>query len=158
MSFQDSANIATTLLFPVTILLGVVAWRINNKLKNIQDVVEIFGSLAIVIRKAVKTGEDETYPYLHLQNVGTRIIYLDHYIFNGKKYKLNGQVLASTYSQAESNYYWIELPTNDETHVSVNIQYRDTDNRTWKTEVIADRFGNRSIDWRVQSYPKKQIK
>lgn len=36
---------------------------------------------------------------IFIQNVGTRLLYVDNYIFNGCLYKTDGQILSSTYSQ-----------------------------------------------------------
>lgn len=126
--------------------------EINTKLGQLQDVVEIHGALLLESTKD-KDNKDIYIPYICLQNVGTRIIYLDSYLFNGKKYILNGHILASTYSQTLANYYRVKLPTNGDDHVSLTVRYTDVDGRKWETEIIADK--TQEWGWKVSPYPKK---
>ncbi|MEK7504114.1 MAG: hypothetical protein AAB550_01235 [Patescibacteria group bacterium] len=127
---------------------------INDQLGKLQDVVEIHGALLLIETKD-QNDNKVTKPYICIQNVGTRIIYLDSYTFNGIKYQLNGHILASTYSQTLANYYQIELPTNNQTHVSLSVRYKDQDNRTWETDILAK--NNASWGWKISPYPKKLI-
>lgn len=137
------------------IYIGKKQNEINGKVGKLQDVVELHGAL-LVVQSEDKEGKKINRDYICIQNIGTRIVYLQSYLFNGKKYKLDGHVLASTYSQTLANYYQIELPTNDENHVSLKIIYRDVDDRLWNTEIFADK--DSSWGWKVTTFPKGFVK
>lgn len=77
---------------------------------------------------------------------------MDRYVFNGVVYNTNGQVLPSTYSQADANY-WIDMPTNGQAHVSISIYYHDLDDRKWKTDVTVDLTDG---SWKANSLPRKR--
>ncbi len=94
-------------------------------------------------------------PFIHVQNVGTRLIYLDKYIFNGREYATDSQILPSRYSQAENNFYRIELPTNEEIYVSLEIFYHDLDNRSWSSRVIARKEG--LLGWNIKTLPREPL-
>lgn len=128
--------------------------EINEKLGNLQDVVELHGALLIEQEKDKEGKIIKEKPYICVQNVGTRLIYLERYTFNGKKYLLNGFVLASTYSQTLANYYKIELPTNGENHVFLSIRYRDQDDRVWKSEIVAEAAPG--WGWKIIPYQRKK--
>lgn len=130
----------------VALYIGIKQNQINEKVGKLNDVVELHGALLVVtaIQKQ----------YICIQNIGTRIIYLQHYSFNGKKYKLNGHTLASTYSQTLANYYQIELPTDGQNHVSLEVVYRDIDGRFWTSEIYADY--DSSWGWKISSLPKEE--
>lgn len=80
---------------------------------------------------------------------------MDKYIFNGRVYETAGQVLPSTYSQAINNFYKIELPTNRENHVSLEVFYRDIENRKWSSVIYADKNQN---NWDVRTLPRKMTR
>lgn len=130
-------------------VVGFFAYKINSRLSDLHDSVELYATSAIN-----KTGDKEI-PIIHIQNVGTRHVYFDRYIFNGKIYKLDGQVRPPTYCGAENNFYWIELPTNGESHASVVIEYHDIDNRRWSTEIFANLTNG---FWKLDTMPRKIIK
>jgi hypothetical protein len=157
---QDDLQLWQTLgtwaAFFAAVLTALLAWRIgkrqnklNEQFGKIQDSVELYATCG---QKVDASGDPVGPPFLHIQNVGTRHIYFDRYIFNGRTYLLNGQVRPSTYSNADSNFYWIELPTNGETHVSVIVEYHDIDERKWKSEILAD-FVNAT--WLAETFPRQ---
>lgn len=148
-------NLVAFITLYVAYTIGKRQNEINEKLGKLQDIVEIHGALMIVETKD-KDNKINYKPYICLQNVGTRIIYLNSYVFNGKKYILNGHILASTYSQTLANYYQIELPTNGETHVSLTVRYIDQDERIWETEIFAEL--DQKYGWKISPYPKKLVK
>ena len=131
--------------------LGKEQNKINNAIHRTQDTVELYCSSLIIVNKDEKDQIISALPYIHIQNVGTRLIYLDKYIFNGRVYGTDGQVLPSTYSQAINNFYRIELPTNGDVHVSLEVFYRDLENRKWSSVVYADK--NQS-NWNVKTLPR----
>jgi hypothetical protein len=125
ISSQLFANIILLVTAVVALVVGLNQVRIN-------DVIELY------VVSGTKLGLNNIQiPVFYIQNIGTRVVYLDKYIFNGKEYKTNGQVLPPSYSQKEA-VYWVELPRNGETHVSLNIYYHDLDGRKWKSEAIGD--------------------
>ena len=135
--------------------IGIVQKKINKAIHRTQDTVELYASFAIRQIKDKKDNITSQTPLIYVQNVGTRLIYLDKYIFNGKTYNTDGQVLPSTYSQALDNFYWIELPTNGETHVFLEVYYHDLENRGWKSVIIADLENN---IWKIKTLPREEYK
>jgi len=131
------------------LIVGFLAYKINSRLSDLNDSVELYATSAIN-----KMGDKEI-PIVHIQNVGTRHVYFDRYTFNGKVYKLNGQVRPPTYCGAENNFYWIELPTNGESHVSLEVDYHDIDDRRWRTEIFANLANG---VWKLDTMPRKRIK
>ena len=153
------ALIASTVAFLISGISAFFSWR-QNKL---HDIVELYANYGERTYEKVfiqnKDGKKNTEkilvrePYIRIQNVGSRIVYFDQYNFNGKIYDLNGQVRPPTSSNAIDNYYYIDLPTNGENHVSVLIEYRDIDNRSWKTQIFATVKDN---NWHIETYPRKK--
>ncbi len=130
--------------FLQTIVAGVLAYFayrvareqkfLSKRLVDVQDTVELHAAQLITIDEKKNTQKF----YIALQNIGARVIYLDSYNFNGKKYTLGGHVLASTYTNTLANYYQIELPTNGENHVSLSVIYHDMKQDKWKSNFEAD--------------------
>jgi hypothetical protein len=139
-------------------LLGRQQNRINEALLKIQDTVELYPlydlqQRRIITNEAGKTKESSFYvPVVQIYNVGSRLIYLDTYTYNGKPYDLHGQVLPP--AQIKDNHYWIELPMNGETHASIHVEFTDLDHRKWKTTITCD-YANGI--WKVSSLPCAQI-
>lgn len=150
--FFDSTFLQTI----VTGILAFFAYRVakeqskmNRSLVNVQDSVELHASPLVV-----PTGDIQKL-YIALQNVGTRVIYLESYVFNGKKYELGGQILASTYSQALANYYQIELPSNGENHVSLEVVFKDIQEERWSSSFEADQ--KEGWGWIIKSLGRKPL-
>jgi len=137
----------------IAIIAVGAAYIVGRRQIKIQDAVELYCSYYVL--KINKNGDEKVIsatPFIHVQNVGTRLIYLDKYIFNGREYNAYSQILPSTYSQAENNFYRIELPTNEEIYVSLDIFYHDLDNRFWSSKIIATKGG---LDWDIKTLPRK---
>ncbi len=152
-------NILPVIEVIVLAIAAFLAWsigkkqnRINSQIGKIQDSVELYATFAVKKIIDQEGKEKSSIPVVHIQNVGTRHLYFDRYIFNGRIYELNGQVRPPTYSQAENNFYIIELPTNKEDHVSLEIEYRDIDDRKWKTLILANL---KNGFWEIETYPRK---
>jgi hypothetical protein len=145
-------TVATLSALVAAYYIGKEQNKINKAIYRIQDTVELYCFWLIVVNKDENEHIISSLPYIHIQNIGTRLIYLDKYIFNGRVYAIDGQVLPSTYSQAINNFYRIELPTNGESHVSLEVFYRDLENRQWSSVVYADKKNN---IWEVKTLPRK---
>lgn len=142
-------------LFGNLLLLAalLVALAIGFRQILISDVVEIFASPEAKQIINDSNGTTTRSPIIKIQNVGTRLVYLDRYVFNGKEYLTHGQILPPAYSQAGAGY-WVDLPTNGENHASLILYYHDLEERYWKTEITADiELGS----WKVNSFPRKRI-
>ncbi|OGZ56317.1 MAG: hypothetical protein A3H64_00525 [Candidatus Ryanbacteria bacterium RIFCSPLOWO2_02_FULL_45_11c] len=136
-------------------LIGKKQNEINASIYRTQDVVELYASFAL--RKNVnEKGEviSQT-PLIYVQNVGTRLIYFEKYIFNGKEYPTTNQVLPSTYSQALNDFYWIELPINGEVHACIEVFYYDLEKRKWKSRIFADL---ESGTWKIKTLSRETAK
>jgi len=132
-------------------IVGVLAYWIGKMQAKIQDSVELYASLGIM--KIINTNQEN--PIIHIQNIGTRVVYFDSYEFNGRVYELNGQVRPSTYSGAINSFYRIDLPTDGTNHVSVYISFHDIENRKWKSKIMCD-FQNGW--WDIKTYPSQLLK
>lgn len=130
--------------FLQTLVTGILAYFaylvarkqnfLNKRLVDVQDTVELHAAQMIVTKEDKKSQKH----YIALQNIGARVIYIDAYRFNGKKYTLGGHALASTYTNTLANYYQIELPTNEENHISLSVRYHDMNGDKWKSSFEAD--------------------
>lgn len=136
----------------ITLIAIITAYVIGRKQIKIADTVELYGSQLLVENRNTQGDIISRVPYMHIQNVGSRLVYFDKYTFNGREYTTNGQILPSTYSQAQNNFYRIELPTNTETYVSAEIFYHDLDKRYWSTKIIATKSG--PFGWDIKTLPR----
>jgi hypothetical protein len=156
--FNGLQVLALAIAIILAYLIGRKQNEINNAIHKTQDVVELFAISQDMERgtdKKENEGKEELIkvPVIFIQNVGTRLIYLEKYIFNGREYTTDDQVLPPTYSQALNNFYWIELPTNSESHVSLEVFYKDLEGRRWSSKIFADivkRF------WQIKTLPRKE--
>ena len=139
----------------LTLFAIIAAYFIGHKQIKIQDTVELYGSLFIINTQNDDGQIISKVPYIHVQNVGTRLIYLDKYIFNGREYIADSQILPSTYSQADNSFYRIQLPINEEVYVSMEVFYHDLDNRLWSSKIIATKGG--PIGWDIKTLPRKTV-
>ncbi len=136
------------LILLVTVL---VAFAVGYRQIALNDVVELYAITDVKKTLNVDDNSTSSSVIIRIQNIGTRLIYLDKYIFNGSEYLTNGQILPSAYSQANGAYF-IDLPNNGQVlHVSVIVYYHDLDNRYWKSEIISD-FSNNA--WKTSSLPR----
>ncbi len=146
LSSQLFANVL--LLFTV-----LVALFFGYRQIYLNDVVELY---AITSSKSVVNQADNkeyVSAVIKVQNIGTRLVYMDKYVFNGTEYLTQGQVLPSSYSK-DNALYWIDLPDpkSGVIHVSVIVYYHDLDFRYWKSDIVAD-FGLDGT-WKVYSLPR----
>ncbi len=153
--FLDSnllQSAVTFLAFLAALWVGYKQNKISQSIMNMQDVVEIYATTAHLI---VNGKADPSSPVIKIQNVGTRLLYLDKYIFNGVIYELKGQIIPSTYSNAEESFYRIGLPNGgDKTaHVSVQLFYRDIEGKKWKSSVMVDAING---FWAITHAPKER--
>jgi len=139
----------------VTFIALSAAFWVGYKQIKIQDTVEMYASFLIVVYKNEINTTTSEIPYLHVQNVGTRLVYLDKYIFNGREYITDSQILPSTYSQAENSFYRIQLPTNDDIHVSLEVFYHDLDDRKWCSKIFASKAG--PFGWNIKTLPRVKV-
>ena len=137
----------------VTLIAVITAYILTRKQLKIQDTVELYASLLLVDSQNSQGNTISRIPYIHIQNVGTKLVYIDKYIFNGREYLADSQILPSTYSQAQNNFYRIPLPTNNETYVSLEVFYHDLDTYFWSSKVIANKGG--PFGWEIKTLPRK---
>jgi len=67
----------TLIAVAVAFWIGKLQHKINALISRTHDAVELYSSYLIVKNQ----DEDSGTPYIHVQNIGTRLIYLDKYIF-----------------------------------------------------------------------------
>lgn len=143
----------------VTGILAYFAYRVANEQKflskrlvDVQDTIELHAAQLVVVDEKKSTQKQ----YIALQNIGARVIYIDFYNFNGKKYSLSGHALASTYSNTLANYYQIELPSDGQNHISLSVVYHDMNNEKWRSEFEADL--KEGWGWVIKFLGKQSIK
>jgi hypothetical protein len=145
MKFVGSQLFGNLILL-VTVL---VAFAIGYRQISLNDVVELYATTSIKKVVNVDNGTTTNSVVIFVRNVGTRLVYLDKYVFNGTEYQTNGQIMPS---QTNDGGYWIDLPNNGQIfHVSLDLFYHDLDDRNWKSQVVAD-FTNNS--WKTSSLPR----
>jgi hypothetical protein len=131
------------------VILGYLAHKISKLQQESADTVELHAY------HSLEGNESSGFsPYIRIQNVGTRLVYLTNYLFNGKKYILNKQVLPTVYSNAAANYYWVQLPTNGENHVMLEVFFCDSIGRKYSSEIIANKVDG---FWNVSTSPSKHF-
>jgi len=143
--------VATVSTFVVALFIGIKQSKINEKLLKVQDIVALFidsGS-----KKVDFNGSEVTVPTMVLYNLGTTVVYLEYYIFNGRKYPV-GAITLPTRASFPEFAYKIDLPTNGDNHVSFEIYILDSLDRRWYTEGYAD-FTNGS--WQIMHLQCKRI-
>jgi hypothetical protein len=114
--------------------------------------VELYASQLLVDNRNSQGNTISRIPYIAIQNVGNNFVYLDKYVLNGREYEASSQVLPSTTTTTLENYYKIELPTNNETYVSIEIIYHDVEKYFWSTKVIATKSG--PFGWDMKTLPR----
>ncbi|MFI5260490.1 MAG: hypothetical protein ACHQU0_01705 [Candidatus Paceibacteria bacterium] len=155
MLFRPIIEFLGSQLFGNLILLVtvIVAFSLGYRQIYLSDVVELYAITSSKQVLNVDTGVTSTPSVIiAIQNIGTRLVYLDRYIFNGSEHQTNGQILPPTYSQSNGAYL-IDLPNNGTHHVSTVVYYHDLDNRHWKSEIISDFVDNA---WRTSSLPRTE--
>ncbi len=130
----------------------VAAYVIGQRQITMQDTIELYCSFGLIDHRDTTGMSIQAEPFIHIQNVGTRLVYLDYYIFNGREYSADAQILPPTYSQALNNFYRVNLPTNDEVYVCLEVAYHDLDGRSWISKVIATKGG--SFGWSIKTLPR----
>lgn len=135
----------------LAVIALVAAYIIGRNQIRIQDSVELYCSLGII--KFTDGSSDA--PFVHIQNVGTRLIYVDRYVFNGREYNSDSQILPSTYSNAQNSFYRVELPSNGEGYVSMDIYYHDLEGRHWMSRAVAQKGG--PLGWNIKTLPRTAI-
>lgn len=137
-------NIVTIIISILALLssfyIGIKQTRISKLQMNMQNKVELYLlSQPIIYRDASGKQEDKKVPAIYIRNAGSNVVYLENYFYNGKEYPLGKEVLPSVASI--DSFRYIELPTDNSTHVSFEINFLDWKNVPWKTKGFAD-FNN----------------
>ena len=133
------------------VAVGYFAYKIGRQQADIQDSIELYASLGVLQNITTKIES----PIIHIQNVGTRVIYFDRYNFNGKIYELSGQVIPSSYANTINSFYRINLPANEERHVNLVVYFHDINKRRWSSKIICDLNDGW---WDIKTYPVEVFK
>lgn len=135
------------------IILGMFIGRLLTKRTPAHESpVELHGSQLLVDNRNAQGNTISRIPHVAIQNVGKELVYLDSYTANGKEYRIDSQILPSTYSHVIDNFYRIELPTSTESYVSMEVQYHDVHAHRWCTKIIAEKNG--PFGWDIKTLPK----
>lgn len=130
-------------------VVGYKQVSISRLQVDMQDKVELYLlSQPVTFRDANKQQEDVTVPAIYIRNIGNSVIYLESYKYNGEKHILGKTVLPPV--SHYDGFYYIFLPTNEITHISFEIHFRDWKNQPWKTLGIADL---KDGIWKITHYP-----
>ena len=134
---EVASLIISVLALGVSAYIGICQVRISKIQASAQNKVELYlSSEPITLRKADSAVPDKVVPGLFIRNVGNNVVYLDKYLFNGKEYPLNKEVLPPVSSY--SCFHYIYLPTDGTTHISLTIDFYDWQNQLWQTKGYAD--------------------
>lgn len=148
-------TIAISLLALITsVYIGIKQVKISKVQNDMQNKVELYLlSQPITISHAYQNTPDILRPALYIRNIGSAVVYLERYIFNGREYPLGKEILPPV--SAYDGYRYIFLPTDGTDHVSFEIFFLDWQNNPWKTSGYAD-FIN--YVWEVIYEPCVRIK
>ena len=134
-------------------ILGIRQNRINKRLLELQDSVELY-ILSGPLTKIDVIGEEPNSitPAIIIKNLSTKMIYLNKYYYNGVIYPAYDTVIPPV-SQLNNACYYIHLPTNETTHVSFQIFFKDWSNKKWETSGFADLVDGQ---WKITNVPCKR--
>ena len=76
-------------------------------------------------------------PTITIRNAGNNVVYLTKYEFNGHEYPQNNYVLPPMATCMDASYY-IDLPVDGTTHVSLKLEFEDWQRQKWQTKGYAD--------------------
>lgn len=130
--------VISTIALISSVLIGKKQVEISKQQADAQNKVELYLLVDFrIYRDAEGREPDKKVPAIFIRNIGGNIIYLENYIFNGRKYDIGKQVIppVSIYQEA---LYAIELPTDGTSHVSLEINFLDWKNQTWQATGYAD--------------------
>lgn len=146
--------IISIIALTISAVIGVKQVKLSKMQAEMQNKVELYLLFnSIVLRDTKKEKEDSVLPAIYIRNIGNNVIYLDSYIFNGKKYPLGKEVLPPV--AAFDGFHFIYLPTDGTYHVSFEIYFYDWQNNPWKTVGYADL---RNGVWEITYSPCEKIK
>lgn len=121
----------------VSIYIGQRQVKISQTQVDMQNKVELYLSHEpITLHKADGSEPDKLVPGLFIRNIGSNVVYLEKYIFNGKEYPLKEEVLPSV--STYSSFHYIFLPTDGTSHISLSIFFTDWQGNKWITKGYAD--------------------
>lgn len=110
---------------------------ISQMQADFQNKVELYLlSQPITLKDANNKIPDKVVPAIYIRNIGSNVIYLEKYLFNGREYPLGKEVLPPVSSY--DGFRYIFLPTDGTIHVSFEIKFRDWKMQKWKTVGYAD--------------------
>ena len=134
-------------------ILGIRQNRINKRLLELQDSVELYILFGPLTKIDVSGKEPNSItPTIIIQNLSTKMIYLNKYCYNGVIYPAYDTVIPPV-SQLKDACYYINLPTNETIHVSFQIFFTDWSYNKWETSGFADLVDGQ---WKITNIPCKR--
>lgn len=129
--------VISTIALISSILIGRKQVQISKQQADMQSKVELYLLFQpITLHNANGDTPDSVLPAIYIRNIGTNVVYLEKYIFNGKEYPLHKEVLPPV--SAYDGFHFIYLPTDGTTHISLSIDFYDWKNQLWTTKGYAD--------------------
>ena len=122
-------------------IVGVSQIKINRDMLKIQDHYDLFARVIQITKKDGDKSQIEI-PAISIQNLSATTVYLENYSFNGRIYPVIQSPLPPV-SCIPDYMYYIELPRDGQTHVSLELFYTDSLNRKW----VLEGFFDLDIDW-----------
>ncbi|MCQ2566526.1 MAG: hypothetical protein MJ194_06785 [Clostridia bacterium] len=117
--------------------IGIQQVKISKEQTKMKNKVELYLLAEYILLKDVSgKNADVRVPVITVRNVGSNIVYLEKYIFNGREYPLSREVLPSV--DCYNAFHYIYLPTDGTAHVSFDVYFYDWDNEKWHTTGYAD--------------------
>lgn len=146
-------NIVTVIISLLALLssayIGYMQMKISKTQMDFQNKVELYLiDEYITIRDSSGTYPDKKIPAIIIRNIGSNVVYLEKYIFNGREYPLETEVLPPV--SAFEGIRYIELPTDATKHVSFTIYFKDWKCNPWKTTGFADWINGK---WEIKYSP-----
>ena len=123
-------------------VVGISQTKINLKMLKIQDHYDLFVRVVPITINDIPD-QKITVPKIAIQNLSSSIVYLENYSFNGRIYAVTQAPLPPV-AYITDYIYLIDLPQNGQTHVSFEIHYIDSLNRSW----MIDGYFDFDVDWK----------
>lgn len=144
--------IISALALIASVIIGIRQISIDKKQSDLATKIELYISVAPVrVFDGNEKEPKEILPAMSIINISAGVVYLEKYLFNGREYPLNEEVLPpASYTNA---LHYIYLPTDGSDHVSFQVFFKDWQGKLWETTGYANLINR---EWRITYQPCKE--
>ena len=141
--------IISVLSLIASVIIGIRQISIDKKQSDLTSKIELYISFAQVgVFEGNEKEPKKILPAMSIINISAGVVYLEKYLFNGREYPLNEEVLPpAAYTNA---LHYIFLPTDGTDHVSFQVSFKDWQGKLWETTGYANLLNR---EWRITYQP-----